>query len=196
MGRMRGTVEVPVGLEVRTDVVTPAEEEELIAGFAELTFAEVRMRGQVARRTVCHFGFDYDYETWQLVPTDPWPQRWQWLRDRCAAFAGLPAQSLAQALVNRYPPGATIGWHRDATAFGPTVVGVSLLSQGVLRFQRGTGERRRVFEAALPARSAYRLTGAARSSWQHSIPPVPALRYSVTFRAVRRQPNGSSRETP
>jgi len=28
--------------------------------------------------------------------------------------------------VTRYPPGAAIGWQRDAPMFGPTVVGVSL----------------------------------------------------------------------
>jgi len=34
-------------------------------------------------------------------------------------------------------------------------------------------------------RSAYALRGAARSEWEHSIPPLSALRYSVTFRSLR-----------
>ena len=34
-------------------------------------------------------------------------------------------------------------------------------------------------------RSAYLLSGAARSAWEHSIPPVEALRYSITFRNMR-----------
>jgi alkylated DNA repair dioxygenase AlkB len=34
--------------------------------------------------------------------------------------------------VQRYPPGATIGWHRDAPAF-ETVIGVSLASACRLR---------------------------------------------------------------
>ncbi|MFF0316591.1 hypothetical protein ACFYPH_18430 [Micromonospora sp. NPDC005252] len=54
-----------------------------------------------------------------------------------------------------------------------------------MRFQRGTAEKRRVYEVELAPRSAYVLCGAARSNWQHSIPPVPELRYSVTFRQVR-----------
>ncbi|RVP94107.1 alpha-ketoglutarate-dependent dioxygenase AlkB, partial [Sinorhizobium meliloti] len=33
--------------------------------------------------------------------------------------------------------------------------------------------------------SAYLLSGAARSEWEHSIPPVERLRYSVTFRELR-----------
>jgi alkylated DNA repair dioxygenase AlkB len=55
-----------------------------------------------------------------------------------------------RALVTRYPPGAGIGWHRDAPTFGGKVVG-----------------------------------GEAGWAWQHSIPPVKSLRYSVTFRTVR-----------
>ena len=32
-------------------------------------------------------------------------------------------------------------------------------------------------------RSLYRLSGPARHEWEHSIPPVEAKRYSVTFRS-------------
>ena len=88
-------------------------------------------------------------------------------------------------LVQRYPPGSTIGWHRDAPAFG-TVVGVSLGGSSRLRFQRGKGDARRVWEVELEPRSGYVLGGAARSSWEHSIPPTKELRYSITFRTLRR----------
>jgi alkylated DNA repair protein (DNA oxidative demethylase) len=43
-----------------------------------------------------------------------------------------------------------------------------------------------VYEVELAPRSAYVLAGAARSNWQHSIPPVPDLRFSITFRQLRR----------
>jgi len=33
-------------------------------------------------------------------------------------------------------------------------------------------------------RSAYHLTGPARHEWQHSIPSVTELRYSITFRSL------------
>ena len=49
------------------------------------------------------------------------------LRDRCGELAGFAGEELVEALVQRYPAGATIGWHRDAPAFG-IVVGVSLRS--------------------------------------------------------------------
>ena len=185
MGRMRGVVERPGGLRYDEEVLDPAEEQRLVGQFERLDFHEVSMRGQVARRTVRHFGFEYGYESWQLVPGDPLPAYLVPLRDRCAALAGLDPSALAQTLVTRYPAGSSIGWHRDAPVFGPVVAGVSLLSSCLLRFQRGTGKAREVFEQPLAPRSGYVLAGAARSSWQHSIPPVADLRYSVTFRTLR-----------
>lgn len=185
MAGMRGVPERPDGLVYQPDLLDRDEEKTLLAGVEGFAFHEVRMRGQVARRTVRHFGYDYGYESWQLTPTEPLPPELWELRDRCAALAGIPPEALAQTLVARYPAGATIGWHRDAPMFGPVVVGVSLRSACVMRFQRTVAGERRVYEQPLPPRSAYVLGGAARSSWQHSIPPVPDLRYSVTFRTLR-----------
>jgi alkylated DNA repair dioxygenase AlkB len=34
-------------------------------------------------------------------------------------------------------------------------------------------------------RSAYFLSGSARTEWEHSIPQMDALRYSITFRNLR-----------
>ncbi|WP_433289554.1 alpha-ketoglutarate-dependent dioxygenase AlkB [Micromonospora sp. CA-244673] len=182
---MRGIHERPVGLTYQPDLVDDDEERSLVATLDALDFREVRMHGQIARRTVRHFGYDYDYGSFQLTATEALPVALRWVRERCAALAGVEPEALAQTLVTRYPPGSVIGWHRDAPAFGPTVVGLSLGSACLLRFQRGTGENRRVYELELGPRSGYALTGAARTAWQHSIPPVPALRYSLTFRMLR-----------
>ena len=168
------------------EFVTEEEERSLVAGFDAGAFEEVRMRGQTARRTVRHFGHRYDYEGWRVVPADPLPDSVAWLRDRAAALAGVEATEFTETLVTRYPPGAGIGWHRDAPLFGPKVVGVSLLAPCRMRFQRRTADVRRVHELALAPRSVYVLAGAARWSWQHSIPAVAELRYSVTFRTVVR----------
>jgi alkylated DNA repair protein (DNA oxidative demethylase) len=188
MGRMRGTVERPEGLVYRPELIDPAEEQKVLALLAGIELHEVRMRGQTARRTVRHYGYDYGYESWELTPTDPLPSTLEWLRARCARLAGLEPDALAQTLVSRYPPGASIGWHRDAPMFGPVVVGVSLGSPCLLRLQRRVGERRLVYEQPLAPRSAYVLAGPARAAWQHSIPPVRDLRYSITFRTLRRRP--------
>ena len=118
------------------------------------------------------------------MPGDPVPD---WLlpaRERAAGLARVQPEELVEILVQRYPPGSTIGWHRDAPAFG-TVVG-SLGGESRLRSQRGKGEQRRGWEVLLEPRSGYILSGPARTSWQHSIPPTKELRYSLTFRALRK----------
>jgi alkylated DNA repair dioxygenase AlkB len=131
---MRGVVEQPQGLKFQAELLSEPEERELLDTLNGIDLYEVRMHGQVARRTVRHFGFDYGYESWRPTPSDPLPPSLWWLRERCAAFAELPPDELAQTLVTRYPPGAAIGWHRDAPMFGPWVVGVSLLSLCAMRF--------------------------------------------------------------
>jgi DNA oxidative demethylase len=105
-------------------------------------------------------------------------------RQRAAELAEIVPDELVETLVQRYPPGSTIGWHKDAPAFG-TVVGISLAAACRLRFQRGKDDARRTWEILLERRSGYVLAGEARTSWQHLIPPVEELRYSITFRTVR-----------
>jgi DNA oxidative demethylase len=98
---------------------------------------------------------------------------------------GRTARRTVQILVSRYPPGSTIGRHRDAPMFGAKVVGISRASTCRMRFQRGKGPARQVAEVTLDPRSGYVLSGAARSVWQHSIPPTKALRYSITVRTLK-----------
>jgi alkylated DNA repair protein (DNA oxidative demethylase) len=148
----------------------------------------VQMHGQAARRTVVHFGYRYQYESWKLVPADPLPASLDWLRDRAGTLSGVDPDLFAETLITRYPPGAGIGWHRDAPMFGPKVVGISLLSPCAMRFQRRTAGVRTTYVLELAPRSAYVLTGAARWSWQHAITSTPALRYSITFRTLAKPP--------
>jgi alkylated DNA repair protein (DNA oxidative demethylase) len=120
------------------------------------------------------------------VPADPLPGPLTGLRDRAAAMIDRDPEDLAQILVSRYPEGSGIGWHRDAPMFGSRIVGVSLLGTSRMRFQRTLGGRREVAAVDLAPRSAYVLGGKARWSWQHSIPGTKALRYSITFRTLKR----------
>jgi alkylated DNA repair dioxygenase AlkB len=144
------------------------------------------MHGRAAKRVVRHFGLDYDYQSRDVVPSDPWPAALEWLRERCAELAERRPEELAQVLVTRYPPGAGIGWHRDAPMFGSRIAGVSLLAPCRMRFQRTVKGERETAAIELAPRSAYVLSGKARWSWQHSIPATKALRYSITFRTLRR----------
>jgi alkylated DNA repair dioxygenase AlkB len=180
----RAPFEEPDGLRYRPDVVTPEEEARLLDLLEALRFDPIVLHGREARRTGRHFGLDYDYESRTPMPGEAVPDWLLPVRGRAAELAGKDPEELVEILVQRYPPGSTIGWHRDAPAFD-IVVGVSLAGSSRLRFQRGKDERRRVWEVVLEPRSGYVLSGEARRSWQHSIPPTKELRYSITFRTLR-----------
>jgi alkylated DNA repair dioxygenase AlkB len=180
----RAPLQEPEGLVYRPELLSNDEERELLAVLEGLRFDPIVMHGRAARRTARHYGLDYDYGTRAPIPGEPVPDWLLPVRARAAELAGRDPDDLVEILVQRYPPGATIGWHRDAPAFG-TVAGVSLASASRLRLQRGSGEDRRVWEVLLEPRSGYVLAGEARTSWQHSIPPTKDLRYSITFRTLR-----------
>jgi DNA oxidative demethylase len=180
----RAPLKEPDGLVLRPEVVTPAEESVLLERFETLRWDPIVIRGQAARRTARHFGLGYDYESRAPRPGEPIPDWIEPARRAGAGLAEVGTEELVEVLVQRYPPGSTIGWHRDAPAFG-IVVGISLLGHSRLRFQRGKRERRRVWEVELEPRSGYVLAGEARWAWEHSIPPTKELRYSITFRTLR-----------
>ena len=185
---MRGERQLPEGLQYTEDFLTPAEETALIGVVEDLDYRTFELRGQVARRTVRTFGYTYDFDARNVAQIEPLPEWLLPLRERCGALAGVEPAAFVHALVNRYPPGATIGWHRDAPPFGPTVAGVSLAADCEMRFQRTLKGTRYVHQQPLERRSAYVLGGLARSAWQHSIPAIDHPRYSITFRTLRRSP--------
>src|SRR3954447_3124707 len=178
--------DLPEGLVYVEDFLDASEGRALVDVFEALDFRTLTMRGQTARRTVRHFGLDYAYESGELEPTDPLPAEMAWLRDRCAALMEREPEDVVQVLVSRYPPGSGIGWHRDAPMFGSRIAGVSLRAPCRMRFQRTVQGERSVAALELAPRSAYLLSGKARWSWQHSIPATKELRYSVTFRTLKR----------
>ena len=180
----RAPAEEPQGLVYRPQLISIEEEKELLGELQSLRWDPIVLHGRAARRSGRHFGLDYDYQARTPQPGEPIPG---WLRpaqERAAHLAGFKPEELVEILVQQYPSGSTIGWHRDAPAFG-TVVGISLHGSSRLRFQRGSGDRRRIWEVWLEPRSGYVLAGAARTSWQHSIPPTKGLRYSITLRTLR-----------
>jgi len=179
----------PRGFAYHPAVLDEAEERALACHLEDLDFAAVTMRGKVARRRAKHFGWIYGYESWRITPGPPIPDFLDPVRRRVARLAGVSPEGLVEVLVNTYPAGAGIGWHRDAPQFG-LVIGVSLLGECRLRFQRGRGAARQTRWVTIAPRSAYVLDGEARDAWQHSVPPLKALRYSVTFRTLRERAGG------
>ncbi len=78
--------------------------------------------------------------------------------------------------------------------FGDVIAGISLLSSSRMKFRPyvspndvrpGNAPRRTTHEIELASRSAYLITGPARREFEHSIPAVAGLRYSITFRTLR-----------
>ena len=175
---------LPAGFDYRADFLSEAEERELIDGIAGLSLSEFAFRGYLGKRRVASFGWHYDFNERSLRPAAEMPAFLLPLRDRAAKFAELAQEALPHVLVTEYGPGAGIGWHKDRPEF-ETVIGISLGAPCVfrLRRRRANGWERASLQA-LP-RSAYLLRGAARREWEHSIPPVESLRYSVTFRSLR-----------
>jgi alkylated DNA repair dioxygenase AlkB len=174
----------PDGFEYQADVLPPDEEQALVAQFRTLPFKEFEFHGYLGKRRVISYGWHYDFGERKLEPASEMPEFLRAARERAAVFAHLPAAELPHALITEYAPGAAIGWHRDKGVFGQ-VVGLSLLAPCNFRLRRKAGGGWERYSVTVAPRSAYLLRGAARTEWEHSIPGVEALRYSITFRTLQ-----------
>ena len=172
----------PPGLTFREDFVTPAEEAGLLEAIAGLPFKPFEFHGWTGNRETVSFGWRYDFNQARVEPAPPIPGFLLPLRARAARLAGLEPEAFEQGLVIRYDIGAGIGWHRDRPVFD-RVFGLSLLSPCVLRFRRRRGAGFQRFALDAPPRSAYLLDGEIRHDWEHSISPMQARRFSITFRS-------------
>ena len=174
---------LPPGLEYRADFLTPADETRLLRAFADLPFREATFQQYTARRRVVRFGLLYDAARREWIEGAPLPPWLAEIRERVAVSRGLPGERFIHALVTEYRPDTPIGWHRDKPEYG-IVVGISLASACRMRFRPYDNQRDRsaVIALALAPRSLYVMADAIRWEWQHSIPAVKALRYSMTFR--------------
>jgi alkylated DNA repair dioxygenase AlkB len=183
--------ELPDGCRYERDFLASAEEARLIESVSAVEFSDFEMHGAVARRRVAFFGLAYDRPD---RPARPFPDFLSALRTRAAIWAGIDDDAIAMALINEYPAGAPIGWHRDAPQYG-IVIGISLESACRMRFRpyrraspstAPSAPRRATHELTLLPRSIYLIAGPARTAFEHSIPPVTAHRYSITFRTLAR----------
>ncbi|MBW3538037.1 alpha-ketoglutarate-dependent dioxygenase AlkB [Candidatus Parcubacteria bacterium] len=181
---MRGVLAMPQGLVYKSDFISADQERQLLEFIKKLQFHRVVMHGQAAKRVVRHFGVGYNFETRLTTTGEPMPGELSWLAERAEELAELKRGQIVEALVTRYPVGATIGWHSDAEPFG-VVVGISLQAPCIMRFQRREAGERYVYERILNPRSAYVLRDEVRQLWQHHIPATKQERYSITFRTLR-----------
>jgi alkylated DNA repair dioxygenase AlkB len=175
---------LPSGFRYEDAVISVSEEQELTAWIASLPLKPFEFHGYLGLRRIASFGFRYDYSRQRAESTVPFPAKLLPLRDRVGAFTGQSPERFRQILISEYAPGAPLGWHKDKRQFGD-VAGVSLLSPALFRLRRRLDdhqwERRRL---TLLPRSIYMMSGVVRTEWEHSIPKMHALRYSITFRTL------------
>ena len=176
--------DLPEGMVYRPEFISRDDERDLVAWLGELEFKPFLFQGYEGKRQVHSFGWQYDFSRSHLLKADDMPTELLPLRAKAAALAGHRPEDLQHTLINKYEPGAPIGWHRDRPVF-EEVVGISLLAPCPFRLRRRVGQGFERKTVILEPRSAYLLSGPARTEWEHSIPPAEALRYSITFRNFR-----------
>jgi alkylated DNA repair dioxygenase AlkB len=185
-------VVLPSGLSLSPALIDGAEERALISHIDASGLEPFRFGQWLGKRLTHSFGWHYDFTGGGLIRGDPMPHWLIPLRMAMAGSFGADAAAYEQALVIRYDAGAGIGWHRDRPQFGE-VMGISLGSAVDMRLRRriaGGFDRHKI---ALIPRHAYHLSGDARFMWEHSILPVEAPRWSVTFRSLARDGSAQRR---
>jgi alkylated DNA repair dioxygenase AlkB len=175
---------LPEGFRYQAEVISREVEREVVDRVRELPLREFEFHGYTGKRRVVSFGWRYDFSDRVLHRTDDIPAFLLSLRETAASFAGLAPATLQHVLVTEYSEGAAIGWHRDKDVFGD-IVGISLLSPCSFRLRRKQGTKWERASITAEPRSAYLLRGPSRTEWEHSIPGVEALRFSITFRNLR-----------
>ncbi|EUB98070.1 2OG-Fe(II) oxygenase [Rhizobium sp. CF080] len=174
---------LPDGFRYTPDVVPDNLQQAILEKMPELPLKAFDFHGFEGKRRTVSFGWKYDFETERVRKGEDIPPFLLPVREIAGGFAGIEPDLLEQALVTEYGPGAPIGWHRDKFVFG-RLVGISLLSPCTFRMRRRQGDKWQRSSIILEPGSAYVMAGEARTLWEHSIPPVDQLRYSITFREM------------
>ncbi|MGO4567611.1 alpha-ketoglutarate-dependent dioxygenase AlkB [Rhizobium sp. 2YAF20] len=174
---------LPDGFRYAPDVVPNDLQLTLLQKIPELPFKAFDFHGFEGKRRTVSYGWKYDFDAQRVRKGDDIPPFLLPARALAGSFAGIDPDRLEQALVTEYGPGAPIGWHKDKPVFG-RVVGISLLSPCIFRLRRRHGDKWQRSSIMVEPGSAYVMAGDARTLWEHSIPPVHQLRYSITFREL------------
>jgi alkylated DNA repair dioxygenase AlkB len=178
---------LPQGLQYFPRFITESEEEQLLEEISKLNLSPMKFHGYEARRKTASFGYDWSFESRTLSKGNPIPLAFEFLLHKVAKQMAIDQAEFAEMLATEYPIGAVINWHRDAPPFN-VIAGISLLSDCTFRFRpydKTLQSRKSTISIPLERRSLYIMSGASRSEWEHSIPAVKQVRYSITLRTLR-----------
>ena len=180
---------LPKGLQYFPGFITEDEETRMIEEIAKLDTSPMKFHGYEAKRKTANFGYDWSFESRTLSKGKPIPPAFDFLINKVAKQMEVDPGTFASLLVTEYPVGSVINWHRDAPPFD-SVAGISLLSDCTFRFRpydKAKQNRKSTISVPLHRRSLYIMSGESRSEWEHSIPAVTHVRYSITMRTLRSQ---------
>jgi len=177
------TRKYPEGFRYEPEIISADVEGVLIEHIRALPLKEFDFHGFLGKRRVKSFGWRYDYDDERLKEAEPIPDFILPVRERAAQFAGVSADAIQHVLFTEYDH-AGIGWHRDKANF-EDIIGISLLAPCTFRLRRKVGGRFERVSIEAEPRSAYLMRGPSRTEWEHSIPEVDGVRYSITFRTLR-----------
>lgn len=173
----------PEGFRYEENFITDDEERGLLDALGFLDLKPFEFHGHIGNRRVTSFGLKYNFSRRAVETASDSPPFLADLLPRVASFARYEPDAFRQVGVNEYRAGAGIGWHKDKPEFG-VVVGLSLGASATMRFRKPQGKTWERVSHEVQPRSIYILAGEARTAWEHSIPEVSDLRYSITFRTL------------
>ena len=178
---------LPVGFLYYPDFITAAEETDLHNEIRKFDLHPLMFQGYEAKRKVASFGYDWNFQTRVLTKGIDIPGSFDFLMRKVSSTIALQNIQFAELLLTEYPVGSVINWHRDAPPFD-IIAGISLLSDCKFRFRpydKAKQNRKAIISFPLLRRSLYVMSGDSRSNWEHSIPAVKEVRYSITLRTLK-----------
>jgi alkylated DNA repair dioxygenase AlkB len=187
------SAKMPDGFIYQQNFISETEEHELIGEIQKLKLTPFRYYQFTGKRRTASFGWQYEFGTSEITTAPDVPAFLLPVRTRAGKLFNIDPNSLVQTSIIEYSTGSPIGWHRDIPHFG-VVVGISLGTACRMRFRKYSRvqpknlHRDEILSIELQPRSIYLMSGDSREVWQHSIPPVKELRYSIMMRTLRAKP--------
>jgi alkylated DNA repair dioxygenase AlkB len=184
---------VPDGFIYYQNCLSEEEEHELIRQIQKLHLTPFKYYQFSGKRRTVSFGWQYEFGTSEITTAPDAPAFLLPVRTRAGKLFNIDPNTLAQTSIIEYSTGSPIGWHRDIPHFG-VVIGISVGAACRIRFRKYHRVRSKnlnrdeILSIELQPRSIYLMSGPSREIWQHSIPPVKELRYSIMMRTLRAKP--------